>query len=108
MQFRNHVEVAGVVDRVLPLRVNRKGVAVLPFRLRVEEVLEGRVVTNWFPVVAWGELAERLGKELAQGKFVCVKGRMHNRRRGDGRVVTEVVAHEVTMDEDKPFWRRLL
>ncbi len=55
--------------------------------------------TDWFNVVAWGELAEECKRSLKKGQFVYVEGRMKNRRWVDAdeaeHTCAEVVAQDV-------------
>ncbi len=55
--------------------------------------------TEWFRVVAWGNLAEICHQRLRKGDRVFVEGRLHNRRWNgtDGReyITTELVVHEM-------------
>jgi single-strand DNA-binding protein len=55
--------------------------------------------TDWFNVVAWGELAEECKHALGKGQLVYVEGRMKNRRWVDGNDIpcacAEIVAHDV-------------
>jgi len=55
--------------------------------------------TEWFNVVAWGNLAEICNKRLADGHQVYVEGRLQTRgwedSSGRKHFRTEVVAHEL-------------
>jgi single-strand DNA-binding protein len=55
--------------------------------------------TEWFSVVAWGELAKRAAQTLQRGDRVYVEGRLHTRSwdgpDGQRRYKTEVVAERV-------------
>ncbi len=55
--------------------------------------------TEWFNVVAWGNLAEISSKRLATGKQVYVEGRLQTRSwedsNGQKHFRTEVIAHEL-------------
>jgi single-strand DNA-binding protein len=73
---------------------------------------ERRSETEWFTVVAWGNLAEICNQYLAKGKQVYFEGRLHNRRwedsDGNKRLTTEIVADQMIMlgertgDKDAP------
>ncbi len=62
---------------------------------------ERRTETEWFTVVAWGNLAEICNQYLAKGKQVYFEGRLHNRRwedsEGNKRLTTEIVADQMIM-----------
>ena len=62
---------------------------------------ERRTETEWFTVVAWGNLAEICNQYLAKGKQVYFEGRLHNRRwedsEGNKRQTTEIVADQMIM-----------
>lgn len=55
--------------------------------------------TDWFNVVAWGELAETCRECLAVGQLVYVEGRVKTRRwtddTGEDRAWAEVVAQDI-------------
>jgi single-strand DNA-binding protein len=57
--------------------------------------------TEWFNVVAWGNLAEICKEHLRKGQQVYVEGRLQTRgwedREGRKRFRTEVVAQEMIM-----------
>jgi single-strand DNA-binding protein len=62
---------------------------------------ERREETEWFYVVAWGNLAETCNQHLTQGQQVYIEGRLQTRswQSGDGRrhSRTELVAQEMIM-----------
>jgi single-strand DNA-binding protein len=55
--------------------------------------------TEWHRVVAWGPLADTVGRFLHKGREVCVEGRLQTRKwtdkAGQTRYTTEVVARRV-------------
>lgn len=61
--------------------------------------------TDWFNVVAWGELAEECRRSLDKGQLIYVEGRMKNRSWVDANDVScscaEVVAHGVIPLKEK-------
>ncbi len=67
---------------------------------------EQREATEWFRVVAWGNLAEICNRYLSKGSRVYVEGRLQTRRwenQGQRHYRTEVVAHEmVLLDAREP------
>ena len=67
---------------------------------------ERREETEWFNVVAWGNLAEICKQYLAKGQQVYVEGRLQTRRwddqEGKKHFSTEVVANEMIMLGERP------
>jgi len=57
--------------------------------------------TEWFNVVAWGNLAEICNQHLRKGQQVYVEGRLQTRRwedsEGNKHFTTELVAQEMIM-----------
>jgi len=66
---------------------------------------ERRSKTEWFKVVAWGNLAEICKKFLTKGQQVYVEGRLETRnwedKEGQKRTTVEVIANEMTMLGDR-------
>jgi single-strand DNA-binding protein len=62
---------------------------------------ERREETEWFNVVAWGNLAEICNQRLSQGQQVYIEGRLQTRtwQDSDGKrhSRTELVAQEMVM-----------
>ncbi len=50
--------------------------------------------TQWFPVVAWGAIVDRIEKTLSKGMQVAVGGSLHNNEwtddKGQRHLVTEI------------------
>ncbi len=67
---------------------------------------EQREATEWFRVVAWGNLAEICNRYLRKGSRVYVEGRLQTRswdNQGQRHYCTEVVANEmVLLDSREP------
>lgn len=67
---------------------------------------EPREATEWFRVVAWGNLAEICNRYLSKGSRVYVEGRLQTRsweNQGQKHYRTEVVANEmVILDAREP------
>jgi single-strand DNA-binding protein len=67
---------------------------------------ERREETEWFNVVAWGNLAEICKQYLSKGQQVYVEGRLQTRRwedqEGKKHYSTEVVANEMIMLGERP------
>jgi single-strand DNA-binding protein len=62
---------------------------------------EKRVETEWFNVVAWGNLAEICKQYLSKGQQVYIEGRLQTRNwddsEGNKHTSTEIVANEMIM-----------
>jgi single-strand DNA-binding protein len=62
--------------------------------------------TEWFNVVAWGNLAEICNQHLNKGQKVYVEGRLQTRswedENGQKHFRTEVVANEMIILTDRP------
>jgi single-strand DNA-binding protein len=63
--------------------------------------------TDWFNIVAWGDLAEECKQALHKGQQVYVEGRMKTRRWTDAsdapRSCAELVAHDVIALQKQPL-----
>jgi single-strand DNA-binding protein len=66
---------------------------------------ERRSETEWFNVVAWGNLAEICNQHLTKGQLVYVEGRLQTRQwedqQGNRHTNTEIVANEMIMLENR-------
>jgi single-strand DNA-binding protein len=64
-----------------------------------------REETEWFNIVCWRELAERVANRLQKGSKVLVEGRLQTRKytdkNGVERYMTEVVANDVISLESR-------
>jgi single-strand DNA-binding protein len=62
--------------------------------------------TEWFNVVAWGNLAEICNQHLSKGQKVYIEGRLQTRswedENGQKHFRTEVVANEMIILTDRP------
>ncbi len=71
---------------------------------------ERRTETEWFNIVAWGNLAEICKQYLQKGQQVYVEGRLQTRHwednEGNKRTSTEIVAQEMIMLGDGHGSRR--
>jgi single-strand DNA-binding protein len=54
--------------------------------------------TDWFNIVAWGELAEECKRALSKGQLVYVEGRMKTRRWTDANDMPNSCAELVAQD----------
>jgi single-strand DNA-binding protein len=64
-----------------------------------------RSETEWFNIIAWGQLAEICNQYLKKGQQVYVEGRLQTRKwedeQGNKRSSTEVIAREMVMLNDR-------
>ena len=71
---------------------------------------ERRSETEWFKVVAWGNLAEICKKYLTKGQQVYIEGRLQTRRwedkEGQKHTNVEVVANEMMMLGDRKDYNK--
>lgn len=104
MASLNRVMLIGNAGREPELRYLANGTAQASFSLAVNRSHRGpdgewRQETDWFNVVAWRELAERLPQVLTKGQQVYVEGRLSIRSwdgdDGKRHYRTEVVANSV-------------
>lgn len=108
----NSVKLIGRLAQDPEVRYTKTGKAVASFTLAVTRTFgapgdEQRESTDFIPIVAWGNLAEMCGNNLAKGNRAFVQGRMQVRSYettdGQKRRVTEIVANFVaqSMESDK-------
>jgi len=102
----NKVMVIGDVGRDPEMRYTPSGRPVTSFsvvtsRNWTNSEGERREETEWFNVVAWGNLAEICKQYLRKGQQVYVEGRLQTRswedREGRKRFRTELVANEMIL-----------
>lgn len=102
----NKVMIIGHLGRDPEMRFTPSGRPVTTFSVAVSRSWnssngERRSKTQWFKVVAWGNLAEICKKFLTKGQQVYVEGRLETRnwedKEGQKRTTVEVVANEMTM-----------
>jgi single-strand DNA-binding protein len=106
----NKVMLIGRLGRDPEMRYTPSGRPVTTFSLatsRTWNTSEGerRTETEWFNIVAWGNLAEICKQFLNKGQQVYVEGRLQTRHWEDGEgvkhSVTEIVANEMIMLGDR-------
>ena len=55
--------------------------------------------TQWFPIVAWGPIANRIEKNVKKGKRIAIDGSLHNNEwtddKGQRHSVTEVWVNDL-------------
>ena len=100
----NKVMVIGNIGRDPELRYTPSGKPVTSFSLASSRSWiapdgERREETEWFNIVAWGNLAEICNQKLAKSQQVYVEGRLQTRSweddRGQRHFRTEIVANEM-------------
>lgn len=100
----NKVMIIGNIGRDPELRYTPSGKPVTSFSLASSRSWiapdgERREETEWFNVVAWGNLAEICNQKLAKSQQVYVEGRLQTRSweddRGQRHFRTEIVANEM-------------
>ena len=108
----NKVMIIGHLGREPELRYTPSGRPVTSFSVATTRSWnspdgERREETEWFNVVAWGNLAEICKQYLTKGQQVYVEGRLQTRRwddqEGKKHYTTEVVANEMIMLGDRPM-----
>lgn len=106
----NKVMIVGNLGRDAEMRFTPSGKSVANFSVAVNQFWKGadselHTDTEWFNVVAWGNLAEISKKYLKKGSLVYVEGRLQSRMWQDSEGVQhktiEVVARDILMLSDK-------
>jgi single-strand DNA-binding protein len=102
----NKVMVIGHLGRDPEMRYTPSGRPVTTFTIAVSRSWntadgERRTETEWFNIVAWGNLAEICKQYLYKGQQVYIEGRLQTRRwedkEGQKHTSVEVVANEMMM-----------
>lgn len=102
----NKVMVIGHLGRDPEMRYTPSGRPVTTFTLAVSRSWnsadgERHTETEWFNIVAWGNLAEICKQYLVKGQQVYVEGRLQTRRwddkEGQKHINVEIVASEMMM-----------
>ena len=106
----NKVMVIGHLGRDPEMRYTPSGRPVTTFTIAVSRSWntadgERRTETEWFNIVAWGNLAEICKQYLHKGQQVYIDGRLQTRRwedkEGQKHTSVEVVANEMMMLGDR-------
>jgi single-strand DNA-binding protein len=106
----NKVILIGSVGRDPEMRFTPSGRPVTSFSMSVSRTWlsadgERREETEWFNIVAWGQLAEICKQHLTRGQFVYIEGRLQTRGweddQGKKHFRTEVVASEMLVLGDR-------
>lgn len=106
----NKVMIIGHLDRDPEMRFTPSGRPVTTFNVATNRSWntgdgERHTETEWFNIVAWGNLAEICKQYLSKGQQVYVEGRLQTRRWEDTEKVkhtnVEIVASEMMLLGDK-------
>jgi len=106
----NKVQIIGHLGKEPEMRYTPSGKPVTTFSMAVSRSWnsadgERHSETEWFNVVAWGNLAEICKQYLTKGQQVYIEGRLQTRRWDDKEGVkhtsVEVVANEMMMLGDR-------
>jgi single-strand DNA-binding protein len=106
----NKVMIIGRLGRDPEMRYTPSGKPVTTFSVathRSWNTSEGerRTETEWFNVVAWGNLAEICNEYLAKNRLVYIEGRLQTRHWDDAEGVkhtsVEIVANEMIMLDER-------
>ena len=91
----------GRLGRDPELKHSSGGTAVVSISLACGWKTKEKEGVEWVRVVAWGQLAEIIGKYLRKGSQVYIEGRMQTRewedRDGNKHYTTEIVASSMQM-----------
>lgn len=99
----NKVFLIGRLTADPEIRYTQNTTPVANFRIAVRRIRkqEGGPDVDYFPVVAWGRLAEIVRDYCNKGRQVAVVGRLQNRswegQDGNTHYVTEVIAEELEL-----------
>jgi len=106
----NKVQIIGHLGKDPEMRYTPSGRPVTTFSVAVSRSWnsadgERHMETEWFNVVAWGNLAEICKQYLVKGQQVYIEGRLQTRRwddkEGQKHTSVEIVANEMMMLGDR-------
>jgi single-strand DNA-binding protein len=106
----NKVQIIGHLGKDPEMRYTPSGRPVTTFSVAVSRSWnsadgERHAETEWFNVVAWGNLAEICKQYLVKGQQVYIEGRLQTRRwddkEGQKHTSVEIVANEMMMLGDR-------
>jgi single-strand DNA-binding protein len=106
----NKILLIGYLGRDPDMRYTPSGKPVTAFSVAVSRgwttsTGERRESTEWFNIVAWGNLAEVCNQYLRKGSRVYIEGRLQTRNweeQGQRRSRMEVVANEMVILDNRP------
>ncbi|HCU57941.1 MAG TPA: single-stranded DNA-binding protein [Anaerolineaceae bacterium] len=102
----NKVMVIGYLGRDPEMRYTPNGKSVVSFSIACDRSWknadgEKQTETDWFNVVAWGDLAEICNKYLSKGSQAYIEGRIQTRtwqdNEGQQRTSVDIVAQQVLL-----------
>ncbi len=102
----NKVMVIGYLGRDPEMRYTPNGRSVVSFSVACDRSWrnadgEKQTETDWFNVVAWGDLAEICSKYLSKGSQAYIEGRIQTRtwqdNEGQQRTSVDIVAQQVLL-----------
>jgi len=102
----NKVMVIGYLGRDPEMRYTPNGKSVVSFSIACDRSWknadgEKQTETDWFNVVAWGDLAEICNKYLSKGSQAYIEGRIQPRtwqdNEGQQRTSVDIVAQQVLL-----------
>ena len=106
----NKVMIIGYLGRDPEMRFTPNGKSVASFSLACDRTWkssdgEKHTDTEWFNIVAWGDLAEISKQYLSKGSLVYVEGRLQTRtwsdNTGNQHKTVEIVARDILMIDSK-------
>ncbi len=107
--YLNSVFLLGRLTADADLRYTPKGTPVCEFRVAVNRRYPKKETGEWqeeayyFPIIIWGQLAERLSERLKKGTAVLIQGELRSRDRetptGEKRFFLEIFGRSVQILE---------
>ena len=100
----NKVLLIGEVAYPPDLSYTLSGIGILKFQIKVERThatKEGKVeVTHdYFPILAWGGMAEKMNNILKKGDMIFIEGkiriRSYKKKTGEIKTILEIVANDI-------------
>lgn len=110
MNIKNHVQLIGHLGAKPEMKVMENGNKLARFAVAVNESYTNKkgekvINTQWYTIVAWGNLAGIAERILDKGTQVTIDGKLANRsytdKQGAKRIVTEIVANELLVISNK-------
>lgn len=104
--IKNKVQLIGYLGQAPEVKVLESGKKVANLNLATHESYQdanGEKVTEtqWHSIVAWGKLAEIIGKYLIKGSEIAIEGKLVNRhyvdKKGTKHYISEVQANQMLM-----------